>query len=449
LFDKVLWPNLKGMAMLLYRLLFLPALLLALPRYLIPMWRRGGNRHGFLNRLGFTGKVPAKSPQRKRIWIQAVSVGELNAVAPLIRELNKREDCELLLTTTTSTGYAVIRRKYSGKVCWTGIFPFDFWPISSRTWRNLEPDLALLMEGELWPEHIHQAYRRKVPILLINARISDRTFARHQSMRWLSRTFFSKLSAVLAGSESDLGRFRDLNWVAGEQLHLTGNLKLDVPELPGPSPEERCSRLREFGFCATPGEALDRLVLLGSSTWPGEEEALLEVFAELSRDVPGLRLVIVPRHAERRSELKAITAASGLPFHFRSESEKAPTGTKVYLADTTGELTNLTRFADLVFIGRSLPPNAGGQTPIEAAGMGKPICFGPSMSNFRDVTRLLLEKEAALRIPDRESLREALAHLLRNPDQAAAMGRRARALIVGSRGATKETLRHLVSHFSD
>lgn len=431
------------MAMLLYRILFLPALLVALPHYLFRMWRRGGYRDGFRHRFGFTGEVPPKRPGLCRIWIQAVSVGELNAVAPLVEALNRRPDVEIILTATTSTGFHLLREKFAGKVCWAGVFPIDFWLISARAWRHLDPDLALLMEGELWPEHIHQAKRLKVPVLLVNARLSDRSFRRHQTIACLGRAFFNDLYAILAGSESDLNRFRELGWISSANIHLTGNLKLDIPDTPPPSPEDRFLQLREFGFATHEAKPGGRTVLLGSSTWPGEESALVKAFTGLHEDYPDLRLLIVPRHAERRHEISEALAKTPFPYHFRSEHKQAPEGTMVYVADTTGELKYLTGFADLVFVGKSLPPNSGGQTPIEAAGMGKPLCFGPSMSNFRDVTRLLLENRAAVQVADADSLPGSLRKLLDEPAYAARMGQRARDLISASRGATAETLKYL------
>jgi 3-deoxy-D-manno-octulosonic-acid transferase len=159
-----------------YRILFLPALICSLPYHLWRMWRRGGYRHDFHHRFGLVDRPPPKAPGVKRIWIQAVSVGEAQALGPLLARLREQPNLEIILTTTTSTAYQIIREKYARDVQKVGVFPLDFWPFSRSAWRRLEPDLAVLMEGELWPEHLHQAHARKVPVALINARMSNRSY---------------------------------------------------------------------------------------------------------------------------------------------------------------------------------------------------------------------------------------------------------------------------------
>ncbi len=425
--------------MLLYRLIFLPALLLGLPYYALRMWRRGGYRVGFGNRFGVMRNVPPKRKNVKRIWIQAVSVGELMAIGPLLKKLSADPAVEIILTTTTSTGLRVLKDKYAGLTAWHGMFPLDFWPCSARAWRILEPDLAVLMEGELWPEHIYQAHRLKVPVILANARLSDRSYSRHLKARRLLRPYLSRLHSILAGSTSDQDRFRRLGWIPEEDIILTGNLKLDVEQEAPPSEGERSNLLAELGFTGN-----DILLLLGSSTWPGEESALIRAYLNLRESFPGLRLLIVPRHAERKKELQALVRDFPVRFHFRSDSRQADGETDLYIADTTGELRMLTRFSDLLFVGKSLPPNSGGQTPVEAAALGKPMIFGPDMSNFRDISRALLDNEAACRIDSGDALEPALRDLLEDPEARARMGRQAYKFIETSRGSTDRILKHLM-----
>ena len=417
--------------MALYRLLYLPALLLALPYYAWRMWRRGGYRKGFKNRFGLMDNVPPKRQNVKRIWVQAVSVGELLAIAPLLRKLHENPAVEVVLTTTTSTGIRLLEEKLADKVVWHGVFPLDFWPCNRAAWLRLQPDVALLMEGELWPEHIHQADLRSVPVILANARLSDKSFARHQRMAWLARAYFKKLTAVLAGSASDQERFRALGWLPEGRVRLIGNLKLDVEIGNQPTQAERAAELNSLGFPS------DAFVLLGSSTWPGEEAALVDAFQHLRARYPQLRLLLVPRHAERRREVVALLEESGLSWHQRSIAPAAQQPCDIHLADTTGELKQLTRFADLVFVGKSLPPNVGGQTPVEAAAFGKPLIFGPSMSNFRDISRSLLEAKAALQLADAADLGGALESLLADDAARQQMGARAASLIRSSSGATE------------
>lgn len=434
--------------MLLYRILYLPALLLALPYFIYRMWRRGGYRKGFANRFGILKGIPPRRPGMRRIWIQAVSVGELMAIGPLLRKLLEAGQTEIVLTTTTSTGYRLLHEKYGEETVWRGVFPLDFWPCSRRAWRLLQPDMAVLMEGELWPEHIHQAHLRKVPVVLINARLSDRSFRRHYRIRSFMRQYLCKLDAVLAGSDTDLKRIRKLGWLPEEKVFRSGNLKLDLDEEPAFPDEERAGLLAEFGFIDLADGARGIQVLLGSSTWPGEETALVDTCIALRERLPNLRLLIVPRHAERRKEIESGLQDKPVRFHFRTDSRQAPQGTEVYVADTTGELKTLTRVADLVLIGKSLPPNTGGQTPIEAASMGKAIICGPDMSNFRDVTRSLLRDNAIVRVQSAEELTDEVARLLETPEERLAMGNRAGAFIDSSRGAADFTAARLLELLS-
>ena len=425
------------MTMFLYRVLYLPAFLVLLPFFLLKMWRRGGYRLGLANRFGRMGAFPQKRPGVNRIWIQAVSVGELIAIEPLVRAIEQEADLEVILTTTTSTGFAVLKEKFTEKTVWHGIFPLDFWPLSHWAWNQLQPDLAILMEGDLWPEHIHQGYRRGVSVLLVNARVSDKSYRRHLRYKALTRCYFQKLDKILTGSETDLARFRNLAWIPVERIQLAGNLKLDLKS-PEPLQEgERSTLLREMGFLEEGQTAADILVILGSSTWPGEEAALVEAYVSIRESFPQVRLLLVPRHAERRKEIALGLKAYPVRLHFRSEGKQAASETEVYIADTTGELKMLTRSTDVVFVGKSLPPNKGGQTPIEAAALGKPLIFGPDMSNFRDVARGLLRDRAALRINAREELRAAIVALLEAPESRLNMGRRAGDYIAVNRGTTE------------
>ena len=216
-----------------YRILFPLLLLLALPYYVWRMLRRGGYGAGFAQRLGFFPEMTPKTPGRSRVWIQAVSVGEIEAIGPLLRQLQASGKIELVLTTTTSTGYRLARERYAD-VARIGLFPADLWPCSALAWRRIRPDAVLLVEGELWPEHLAQARSRGVPAFLINARLSDRSFRRHAKFRRLSAYVLAHFRWIAAGSEEDARRFRELGFAA----ETTGNLKFDVAaDAPMPAAE--------------------------------------------------------------------------------------------------------------------------------------------------------------------------------------------------------------------
>lgn len=412
----------------LYRLCYFPAFLLALPYYAWRMWRRGGYRRDFAHRFGRLGSVPPKDPNRVRLWIQAVSVGELLAIDPLLRRLADSGRFEVVLTTTTSTGRKLAEEKYAGLTIWRGIFPLDWWRFSHRAWAALQPDQVILMEGELWPEHLHQAARRGIRPVLLNARLSDTSFRRYQRFRALARPLLHPLGQILAASEQDRERFAALG-LAGTELSTMGNLKFDVPLPPPLSPAETGALRAEIGL-----EPED-LVLLGASTWPGEEVAIIEAMQAARAAGLPVKALIVPRHAERRRALEGELRHSDLPLHWRSDGRQAPPGTLLYLADTTGELSRLVQLGDLVFIGKTLPPHREGQTPIEAAGYGKPILLGPGTANFRQVAKALVAVGGARRVADASALREAVLELLADPDTLIRMGEAAQRCHRDSRGA--------------
>jgi 3-deoxy-D-manno-octulosonic-acid transferase len=414
----------------IYRLIFVPVLLLAAPYYLWRMRRRGGYAEGFWHRFGDVPSLPEKKPGRKRIWLQAVSVGEMLAIAPLLEALRREGNTEVYLTTTTSTGYKLAKDKYAALTIGIGYFPLDFWAFSERAWWRVRPDLCILMEGERWPEHVHQAERLGVPVLSVNARLSDRSYRRSMRFGFFIRPLSRGITRILCASKQDEQRFRALGF-NGKRLLTTGNLKLDV-DIPLLSQAEAAQLRRDAGL----GEGL---VLLGSSTWPGEEDALLKALQ--SAHAKGLRvsLLIVPRHAERREELRTLLAKTGLRFHFRSEGP-APGLVDVFVGDTTGELRKFTQLADLVFVGKSLAPHDGGQTPVEAAILEKPLLHGPHMTNFRDIIRGLNEVGAVKKVETHEELIRVAVELLGDEIARKRLAASAHIWHEANQGATVRTL---------
>ena len=407
-------------------------MLLASPYYLLRMRRRGGYQENFAQRFGAVAPLPAKCPGVRRIWLQAVSVGEMLAIAPLLEALHADPAVEVYLTTTTSTGYALARARYAALTIGVGYFPVDWWLFSRRAWRRIAPDLVILLEGERWPEHIHQAEVRGVPVLAVNARLSDRSFRRMMKLSALARPLFRGISRVLACSEHDAERFHEIGFARGRVI-TTGNLKLDVT-IPLLSDDEKAVLRRELGFGDEP-------VLLGSSTWPGEEAALIGIFKALRAGGRAVRLLIVPRHAERRAEIETLLQGSGLTYHLRSRGP-APAGVAVDVAvgDTTGELRRLTQLAELVFVGKSLPPHHEGQTPVEAAALGKPVLFGPAMSNFRVISRDMRATGAARSVADAAGLRAEVLSLWADAPARVRMAAAAQAWRQANQGAVGRTL---------
>lgn len=421
----------------LYRILFLPGLLLASPYYLYRMRKRGGYKKDWPQRLGLLPPLPPKKPGVNRIWLQAVSVGEIQAIEPLLQSLHSHPDYEIFLTTTTSTGYALARERWAEQLLGVGLFPLDFWPSTRRAWHQIQPDGVLLMESELWPELIHQASKRDVPVALLNARLSDRSFQRYQAVRGIARWVLSRVSVILAASAQDQDRF-GFFLEGGKFPELTGNLKFDLNLEPVLSAEEQLDLRQELGF-SQEGDAAP-LVLLGSSTWPGEEKFLLEILKESrARDID-LHLLLVPRHAERGGELESLLKESGVSWHRRSRERTAPAGTCIYLADTTGELRLFTQIADLAFIGKTLPPHTQGQTPIECAAFGIPLVTGPGIGNFRQAVLNLQKAQGCLTGRDASEVKRMLNQLLDNPREREMLSHRARQWLLQNRGSTERTL---------
>lgn len=423
-----------------YRILILPFFLVMSPYFVGRMLKRGGYGKDFSHRLGNVPELPPRKPNVKRIWIQAVSVGETEAVAPLLKKLKERPDIEVILTTTTSTAYKIIREKYADLVAAYACFPIDFWPFSAKAWKRFEPSLAVLMEGELWPEHLHQAHKRKVPVMVVNARLSDKSFRRYQKVGMLARRIFAQIDFICAGTQNDFSRFLQLG-VPEEKIMLSGNMKFDAAGAEAFSPEEKAALYKEL-FAPSTSVDTAGTVLLGSSTWPGEEAVMLETFRRARAKHPQLKLLIVPRHAERRAEIVALLEKTDWRWYLRSQTtpENVPVDADICVADTTGELRRLTQIADVAFVGKSLLPNKGGQTPIECAAIGVPLVYGTEMTNFKDVCRALEDIGSAIKVRDGEAVAEQLCRLLDSPETCARMSAAAQKWHANNQGATARVL---------
>jgi 3-deoxy-D-manno-octulosonic-acid transferase len=278
---------------------------------------------------------------------------------------------------------------------------------------------------------MRQARDRRVPVICINARISDRSYRRLRALPGAARFVLGGIDRLLAGSEQDAERFRELG-CPPERVVVTGNIKLDVT-IPILGAADRAS-LR-----STLGLPEGSLVLLGSSTWPGEEEALVAAFTRARAQGVGCSLLIVPRHSERRAEIEKLLQATGLSFHLRSQGP-APGPVDVAVGDTTGELRAMTQLADVVFVGKSLAPHTDGQTPVEAATLGKPILFGPGMANFRSIEHDLLRRGAARTVADPGDLATQAAALLQDAAARSALSGAAAAWRRDNGGGVERTL---------
>lgn len=416
--------------MILYRLFILPVLALLFLKNLKKMWQRGGYWQDIGHRFGFLPCVIKKKP---RLWIQAVSVGEVNAIKPLVEQLH--HDFEIVLTTTTTTARKIIREQLEPYLLWHGYFPWDFWLFSVQAWRRVQPDAIILVESELWPEHLYQARQHKVPAILVNARLSDRSFQRYQKVPWIAKKLFRQVFSIVASSEE--GRQR-IAMFFEKNIAMFGNLKFDRAVSPM-EPAEKEALKQELGF------PRNTRILLGCSTWPGEESMLLEVFQQLKDQ--NYRLLLVPRHAERREDVLREIIQANCSYHQRSFGVfKGDTqGIDVCLADTTGELTRLTQIADLAFVGKSLEPNAGGQSPLDAAHAGVALVYGNHMENFRELCRQIEAAHGAIRVSSHAEAIRVLVELAQDDEARKSLANNLKIWANQNRGASEKTAQYIIN----
>lgn len=415
----------------LYNLFFPLALLFFLPGYALKMFRRGNYREKFGQRLGFYDRETRRRVSGGRYnWMHAVSVGEVMIALKLAATMKQGEPAlRIVLTTTTTTGFALARGQAPPwmEVLYT---PLDFWPVMRRAFALIRPVRIVLVEAEVWPNLTALAHRRKVPLALVNARLSPRSESRFQRFRFFVSPFFRMLDLVGVPEPEDVARWESLG-VERSRIAQVGSIKFDPENLP-PTPGEPRATLAKFGIDPA------RPILLGGSTHPGEEEILARVFLELRREFADLFLIIAPRHVERTKEIAQHFRRLGLPPICRSEEETANEPYDCLLLDTTGELRAWYEVATLVFVGKSLTAH-GGQNPVEAIVADRPVIFGPHMENFARLARSLVEKGGALQPADENSLTSAAARLLREAALREQLVARAREVLDSHRGATQRT----------
>ena len=429
------------MILFFYNLALLVGLVASAPWWLWRMATTHKYHEGLAERLG---KVPATLAALGRelplIWLHAVSVGEVLAASRLIDELDRAFPTHrLVISTTTRTGQELARERFGPERVF--YCPLDL-PWAVRAYLNaLQPRLIILAETEFWPNLLNGCFRRGIPVAVVNARISDRSWPRYRWLNWLWRPFLNRLSRILTQSETDAERLKTIGCLP-QRVSVSGNLKFDVRA----AQEADATRLLK---ALAPGL---RLIVAGS-TLEGEDAALLEAWPRLLEADPQLALVLAPRHPERFSAVAALLNRSGLPWVKRSSWSSQPAGTlkplnpgQIVLLDTIGELASVYSLAAVAFVGGSLIP-AGGHNPLEPAQFGVPIVMGSHYANFRAIIDNLLAHDA-VRIAAKEELAGTLIELLRDRTAAAEMGGRARQVFASQAGATARcvaALRELLS----
>lgn len=429
------------MILIFYNLALLAVMLAGCPWWLWRMATTQKYREGLGERLG---RVPqhvreASAGGKQVIWLHAVSVGEVLAVSRLVQEIAASfPGYRLLVSTTTRTGQTLARERFGADRVF--YCPLDFpWAVRAYL-KALQPSMLVLAETEFWPNLLNGCFRRRIPVVVVNARISDRSWPRYKMLQRLWRPILGGLSRALAQTRVDAERLVALG-CKPERVTVSGNLKFDV----------RAAKESEAtGILRTIAAGL-RLVVAGS-TLEGEEAALLEAWPRLLAADPSVGMVIAPRHPERFQSVAALLDGAGVSWVRRSQWKEKPRGAisslrpgQVVLLDSIGELASIYSLAAVAFVGGSLVP-AGGHNPLEPAQFSVPIVMGPHYVNFRAITDDLRAHDA-IKVAAKDELAQMLITLLTNPAEARSMGQRARQVFeqqAGATGRSVEALRQIL-----
>ncbi|MBI9021066.1 MAG: 3-deoxy-D-manno-octulosonic acid transferase [Verrucomicrobia bacterium] len=415
------------MIWILYNLLFPIAFLLMLPKFLSRMARRGGYKKHFEQRLGIYGQgTTSRLDDARRIWIHAVSVGEIQVALRFITAYReKNPDIHFVVSTNTSTAHALGKKEMDPRDVLI-YFPVDMPFVMKRAFDAINPLKLILVECEFWPNLIRQGNRRGIPVSLINGRISDSSFRGYMKLRSLIRRLLELIDPICVQGRQDAERTIAMG-ARPETVKILGTAKYDLPTPAADADAAARDVLRKISVsqCAQ--------ILLGGSTWPGEEDVLCEIYKNLKVSHPDLFLVLVPRHAERRDEVAKALEAQQLSFVLRSRMNGGAEKPDVLVVDTTGELMSFYAAADVVFVGKSLCEH-GGQNPIEPALFGKAIVVGPNMENFPSVMDDFLSEEALLQVSDFQTLEKTIEKLLSDAAALEQLGAAAQQVVESRRG---------------
>jgi 3-deoxy-D-manno-octulosonic-acid transferase len=425
----------------LYNILFKICFALSAPYYFVRMRRRGNWQKGFGERFGkYDTKLKQAITNRRILWMHAVSVGEVNLSTQLIRALEPRlPNLKIVVSTTTTTGMGELQKKlpiHISKI----YYPIDHRKYVARALGAVWPEAIVLVEAEIWPNFLWRARDLHIPVFLVNARLSERSYRGYRRFGFLFRRLFAGLAGVGAQTEADAVKLRKLG-CRPEVIRVVGSLKYDAAKLDERRRLDVPAVLRQAGM--KPGA----LAVVGGSTHAGEEAILAEQFLRLRASFPDLFLVLVPRHFERSREVGRELEARGVRFAYRSDMRSrqgiAPREADCLIVNTTGELKYFYEHATVVFVGKSLTAE-GGQNPIEPGALGKAMVFGPNMQNFAEVAGSLVQQNGAVQVRDAAELEKALGELLADEARRKQLGRNALQVVHENLGAVDRTVDMIV-----
>lgn len=379
---------------------------------------------------------------RHTLWMHAVSIGEVNICTQVIKALEPRlPNLKIVVSTTTTTGMERLQNVLPSHVSRI-YYPLDLQIWASRALNTIKPKAIVLVEAEIWPNFLWRAIDMKTPLFLINARLSHKSFRGYKLARFVFRPLFSAFAGVATQNEADAARLKELG-VRPEAVHIVGSLKYDAAKLDERRVLDVPDMFRQLGV---PPNAQ---VIVGGSTHDGEETILAEQFLRLHKTFPDLFLVLVPRHFEFSREVGKKLSATGIRFAYRSEivesTEYRPGEIQCLLVNSTGELKYFYENATIVFVGKSLTAK-GGQNPIEPAALGKPVVFGPNMSEFAEIVRNFLDSDAAVQVQNPQELEKTFAELLADKARREEFGRKAAKVVHENLGAIDRTVDMIVKH---
>ncbi|MBW1899486.1 MAG: 3-deoxy-D-manno-octulosonic acid transferase [Deltaproteobacteria bacterium] len=423
---------------LLYNILMLIVILILFPFIFLGGVFSEKRRKTVLQRIGIS-KLPERleSPAHQPIWIHALSVGEVLSAAPLVKAIKEKAgDRPVCFSASTKTGFEIAEKRLSQDTDGIFFFPYDlFFSVRHRI-SQVNPCAVVLIETDIWPNFLHELDRKKIPISLVNARLSDRSFSGYSRFFWIFRPLFLTFSKICVQSNIDAKRFRKLG-IPETKIKLTGNIKFH--QAISPVSESELLKMKDRMKIRP-----EQIIFLAGSTHQEDETVLLTAFSSLKETWPDLLLIIAPRNPERSSTVRRMFSEKKFSSFVLQEVEnmEPDKNIDVIVVDRIGMLSTLYAISDISFIGGSFGTE-GGHNPLEPAVYSKPILFGPDMSDFREISMLLLEAGGAKTVSDPENLCYAVSRLIEKEDSAIKMGKQAFAVFSANRGAVHNTLKEI------
>jgi 3-deoxy-D-manno-octulosonic-acid transferase len=413
----------------LYNILIFIVLLIGFPLILPMIMLSAKRRKTVLQRLTLKSDYPPS--ELKPIWIHALSVGEVLSAVPIVHAINARVGKNrIVFSASTYTGFELAQKLFCDHAEMICYFPYDIPCCVRRAIQRINPLLMVMVETDIWPNFLFAMKASGIPVMLVNARLSDRSYTGYRRFSFFTKQIFAKFSKVCAQTQEDAARFADLG-VPSENILVSGNVKFDQPEIS--SSDQDIVKLQRL---LNPDNA--RKIIVAGSTHEGEEAILAQNMLQLKQEFKDLLLIIAPRDPNRAKTVRGILPCSS---RLLSEIEQAGITADInaVVVDRIGILRKLYALADIAFVGGSLV-NCGGHNPIEPAAFAKPVLFGPDMSSFKEISRIFIERSSAIEVQDAQSLYAAIRELLSDRKKAENIGVRAAEIFSANKGAVERTM---------